>query len=607
MEEKAKKNAEWQAKPYHDINTPFSIDENGALAEYVINDPEKMPRLALGATIVISDKRKEELNSTDYSDFWYSGRIIGLKAVSPFNPERTSMLYQDDEEKDPSKPFDVINGPHTHQPMVIQVALTQEWILNENSEHVSSAIQRPPSGHSRLFFPNLKNISGDDSPTLKTILGVKENGLSLGMIGFGNKPYGWKNKETLIPYKWDIDHLDNKHMFVVGESGSGKTVLLKNLAYEIKNHSPKNRILLTDVQGDISQLLFWDFNNIIQRKGWQNNVDRPDIDNVRKVFGDFRLIVPMTKDRYAETDVSVLCTLAARKGVDVRRMSLRFQDLDSPRDVEYLFRTSSEQAALLFDDLVEGLRNNNEAASLSRLQTAIARLLARNTNNQITIPTSGVSYYRSTFEACRRALRSLEDYFDMDPHSLQQDVNPLDDFDFPGTTILYLDHLNQEERFMWEMQLVSWLYRNKKKIENSYVFFDEAHQIIPKSTSGGSSISSEVFARLRSNFEKLSREGRKFRLNLILSTQSPQDLHPIVQEQCPTRIVMKINPKNAAYAGLESGLAHIANSFSQGQFWIQSPFNGTPDWVRVHSIAPPLPHDSMENFRSAMRKKSLSK
>ncbi|HMQ78582.1 MAG TPA: ATP-binding protein [Ignavibacteria bacterium] len=589
------------AKPYHDINTPFSIDEKGALAEYIINDPEKMPQLALGASILIRDRIRED---NTQEDFWYAGRIIGLKAVSPFNPERTSMLYQEDEEMDPTKPLDEINGPHTHQPMVIQVALTREIRL-DNNIYLDSAIQRPPSAHSRLFFPNLEPKEGDNSPTLKTILQVKDQGLSLGMIGFGNKPYGWKDNK-FIEYKWDIEKLDNKHIFIVGESGSGKTVLLKNLAYQLRKLDSTNRIILTDVQGDISQLLMWDFVNKIPSRDWQPAVSTKDFENAKKLFGKFRLIVPKTKDDFDVDDVNALCKLALKRGVDVRRIGLRFQDLDSPKDAEYLYRTSSDQAALLLEDLAEGLKNSGEPPSLSRLQTAISRLLSRNTGNQITIPTSGGSYYRSTFEASRRALRSLEEFFDLDPDAQQEDQNPLDNFDFDGTTILYLDHLNQDERFMWEMQLVNWLYRNKKKMHNSYVFFDEAHQIIPSTKHTGIGSSAEVFNRLRSNFEKLAREGRKFRLNLILSTQNPQDLHTIVPEQCPTRIVMKINPKNAAHTFLDKELAYIANSFSQGQFWIQSPFNGTPDWVRVHSIAPPIPHESMETYRTKLMEKARS-
>ena len=584
------------AKPYHDINTPFSIDEKGAVAEYVINDPERMPQLALGATILIVDVHKDDPDGK-YEQFWYSGRIVGLKAVSPFNPERTSMLYQEDELIDPSQVLENVQGPHTHQPMVVQVALSHEWTAN-NGGHNSAAIQRPPSGHSRMFFPNLEFTPGDKAPTLKAILGVRDSGLTLGMIGFGNMPYGWKERK-FIPYKWDIESLDNKHMFIVGESGSGKTVLLKKLAYEIKKYSPSNRVIMTDVQGDISQLLCWDFVKKVPATDWRQPIPDTEYRKAKKTFGDFRLIVPRSKEEYPGSEVPALLKVALAKGVDARRASLRFQDLSSPKDAEYLYRTSSEQAAQLLEDLAEGIKANSEEPSLSRLQTAISRLLTRNTSNQITLPTNGVSYYRSTFEASRRALRSLEDYFDMDPAALQEEKNPLDDFDFDGTTILYLAHLNQDERFMWEMQLVNWLYRNKVKMHDTYVFFDEAHQIIP-SRSEAYGISGEVLTRLRSNFERLAREGRKFRLNLILSTQSPQDLHPIVQEQCPTRIVMKINQKSATLAGLDNALAVVANGFNQGQFWIQSPFNGTPDWVRVHSDVPPVPHDSMDKFRKAL-------
>ncbi|HYG50692.1 MAG TPA: ATP-binding protein [Flavobacteriales bacterium] len=591
------------AKPYHDLDSPFSIDKNGAIAEYVINDPEKMPELALGATILIRDRRKESLEST-HKDFWYAGRIIGLKAVSPFNPERTSMLYQDDESMDPSKPLENVNGPHTHQPMVIQVFLSKELTLLDNANKIyqESAIQRPPSGVSRLFFPKLQRQENDQSPLLRDILRVPEEGLELGMIGFGNKPYGLESR-NFLPYKWNINKLDNKHIFIVGESGSGKTVFLKNLAYQIKKADQNNRVILTDVQGDIAQLALWDLVDKVPAQGWQDEISSTDYENAKKTFGDIRLIVPITKDESDLDDVTALIELAQRKNVDVRKIGLRFQDLESPKDAEYLYRTSSDQVALLLEDIADGLQSNNEATSLARLQTAISRLLKNNpVGSQITLPTNGVPYYRSTFEAAKRALRSLEEYFDLDPLATQEDKNPLDDFDFPGTVIFYLDHLNQDERFMWEMQLVSWLYRKKKKMEKTYVFFDEAHQIIPDEKFTGTGKTKEIFSRLRANFEKLAREGRKFRLNLVLSTQSPQDLHPIVPEQCPTKIVMKINPKNADYVFLDKELALVASSFSQGQFWIQSPFNGTPDWIRVHSIAPPVPHEPMDNtYRTKLR------
>lgn len=595
----------YSARPYHDLHSPFSIDDRGAFAEYIIHDPNKMPSLALGATVVIRDKRES-------SDVWIAGRIVGLKAISPFNPQKQSLLYHSDETYNPTLPIDQLNGPHTHQPMIIRVELTREMVgQDDNSnEFISSAIQRPPSAGSRLIFPNVTAVDGDPSPSLEQILDIRQNGLELGMIGFGNIPY--ESNGDFLTYRWDIDNLDNKHVFIVGESGSGKTVLLKNLAYQIRKHDKQNRVILTDVQGDISQLLLWDMDNILeprltwQKKIYEKNKNVENSDSAREYLSPYQLVIPKIRTEDQDADIVALKKLANKHNVNVSEISLRLHDLNAPSDVEYLYRISSPQAAGLLDDIAEDLRNRGEKITIERLDLALNRLLTRNTGATITLTTNGLAYYRSTFEAARRALYNLKYYFDKDQDSLKAEQNPLDVFKAEGTTILYLDHLNLDERLMWEMQLVKWLYENKKDMSNTYVFFDEAHQIIPNSDKNSFG-SPGVFGRLRSNFEKLAREGRKFRINLILSTQNPKDLHEIVPEQCPTRIVMKINPKNAKYAYLDDGLEYIANSFGQGQFWIQSPFNGTADWVRVHSIAPPLPHEPMESFRKHLIDKSKEK
>lgn len=595
------------AKPYHDINSPFGVDEKGAFTEYIISDPNNMTNLALGATVLIKDRR-------DGEDIWVAGRIAGLKIISPFNPEKQSLLYYQDSKFNPSEPLDSLNGPHTHQPMIIKVELLREMTKSDSIPNYFnvSAIQRPPSAGSRLFFPEVTKKNWE-SPSLEQILSIREQGLELGMIGFANKPYETDNK--FLNYRWDIENLDNKHVFIVGESGSGKTVLLKNLAYQIRKYvrkdNRKDRVILTDVQGDISQLLFWDFKNQMGKENileptaaWQKKVPRETKEEAKAHLGPFQLVIPKIKKDEQDEDLVRLKRLAVNRGVIVKEISLRLQDLNNPSDVEYLFRITSEQAPGLLDDIAESIKNRGEKATIERLDAALSRILSNNQGTTITLPTSGLAYYRSTIEAARRALNNLKRYFDNDSDALKSNQNPLDVFEFQGTTILYLDHLNQDERLMWEMQLVKWLYDNKKEMSNTYVFFDEAHQIIPaKPNSFGSP---GVFERLRSNFEKLAREGRKFRINLILSTQNPKDLHEIVPEQCPTRIVMKINPKNAKYAFLDDGLEYIANSFGQGQFWIQSPFNGTPDWIRVHSVAPPLPHEPMESFRKNLELKANS-
>ncbi len=587
------------AKPYHDINTPFSVNNKGAYAEYIIHDPDNFPNLGLGATILIWD-----YDFVNNRDIWIAGNVIGLRAVSPFNPQRESMLYQkDDTFNEVYQQLEEVNGPHTHQPMIIEIGLSRVMTNSDedNTRFSISPVQKPPSAISRLFFPDVKASDEENRPpSLEEILNIRTEGIILGMIGFGNAPYEIDNQ--FLEYRWNIEKLDNKHTFIVGESGSGKTVFLKNLAYQIRKHGYKdsklneNRIIFTDVQGDISQLLLWDLDNILEPQlAWQERVEQESIEDAKKYFEKFQLVIPYIKDGLPG-DVQNLKDMAQRRGVKVEIISLRMEDLYSPSEVEFLFRTSSEQVPLLLEDISEGLINNNQERTILRYEQAINRLLNNNTNSQITMPTSGISYYRSTFEAARRALRSLRDYFDLDQDVLGKANKPLDVLKWQGSTVFFLDHLSQEEKFMWEMQLVKWLYENKKEISNTYVFFDEAHQIIPARPMGFGN--KEVFERLRSNFEKLAREGRKFRINLILSTQNPKDLHEIVPEQCPTKIVMKINPNNAKAATIDQHLANIASSFTQGQFWIQSPFNGTPDWVRVHSVAPPVPHEPMNTFRN---------
>ncbi|MBC6993571.1 type IV secretion system DNA-binding domain-containing protein [Neolewinella lacunae] len=572
------------ARPYADVSTPFTVDERGAFAEFIIQDPELMPDLALGGTVLVVDKNNA-------GPYYLAGQVVGLRSLTPFSPERENLLYIEPDKEDPSLLLEEITGPHTHQPMIIRIRLEREMRVDAfaDSGYVISAVQRPPSARSRMFFPDL--LPGvTDAPSLQQILEIKPSGLGLGNVGFGNKPY--ESNGNFLTYRWDVENLDNKHMFIVGESGSGKTVFLKNLAYELRRQDTENRIILTDVQGDIIQLLLPNIAEPLKARDWQKNVEYDSPKSIYETLGKFQLIIP-AKLKGSSPNVIALKELASRNGVQVREVGLRLQDLTSPSDVEYLFRSSSDQVAMLLDDEAEFIRNNNGVPTLAKLKGALNHALGLSRENQIASH-AGTSYYRSTFQAGLRALHSLREYFDFHQKSLNDSSNPMDFFDFDGTTILYLDELDHDERVMWEMQLVKWLYDNKKESWKAFVFFDEAHQIIPAKPSGSGSIG--TFERLRVNFERLAREGRKFGINLVLSTQNPKDLHPIVPEQCPTKIVMKINPKNASVVNMGDDLAMIANRFGHGQFWISSPFNGTPDWVRVHSWAPPLPHEPMTKF-----------
>lgn len=601
------------AKPYDDIKTPFTIDDKGAFAEYVIQHPDDLPEhLAIGASVIITDIKK---TSSGLVKYWVSGRIVGMKSISPFNPERENMLYQEEESENPFTILESLpGGPHNHQPMVLRIQLDQELESNETKDgYYISPIQRPPTALSRMFLPEMKS-DDDRNPTLLTILNIKDSGISLGCVGSGNIPLTNERNEFLN-YKLDVLDIENKHMFIVGESGSGKTVFLKNLAYEIRKFKGEkrnidNRVIMVDVQGDIVQLLLPQIDNIVlqPRLSWQKDYnlseERKAVDSadVQQNLGPFQLIIPKSSSGTLSKNLSSLKLLCKKFGIKVEEVSLRLQDLHQPSDVEYLFNVSSPQVAMLLDGLADWLKGQNRKVAIANLKALIQKGKSKVNNGSI-MSEFGVPFYESTYGAAERALKSLSRYFDYDTEAIKDNESPLQLLKERGTSIIYLADLNTEERIMWEMQIVKWLNdnndnlnfdTNNNQLGETYVFIDEAHQIIPAHPIGVAD--KETFDRLRSNFERLAREGRKFGINLILSTQSPKDLHEIVPEQCPNRVVMKINPRNAVYAFLDPELAIVASRFSYGQFWFQSPFNGTPNWIRIHSTATPIPHESVKKF-----------
>lgn len=554
----------------------FTLDENGALAEYFISGFLVPELVALGVIVLIQDERKN--SNGQFEEFWYVGRIIGLESSKP------------------------------NKGLLVKVSLQQEWSLNRDGTYTMGSIQIPPSGSSMLFFPKLTPTKEEDlAPSLQELLEIKEAGLSLGMVGFGNKPYGWEDN-TSIPYRWDVDKLDNRHLLISGDAKSGKTVFLKNLVYELKKHITDNRIILTDSKGDLAQLFFWDLLGEVSMNNWEKRKSSSEIKQefaeARKTLGKLRLIVPTTNSPDLEKNVSLLMLLASDiYGADIKRISLRFENLDLPSDVEHLFQTNSTQVAVLLDDVAEGLKSSGDEVSLYRLQSAISRLLSRNSSREIMLPTNGITYNRSVLESSKRVLTLLESYFGININLHQKEKKLLDYLDFSGTVIFYLNHLSADEKLMWKMQLLK-CFSNKNAKANTYLFFDEAHKILPKEKSSQKDTVKNLFTRLRTKFEKIARKENYYSPSLILSTQNAQELHSICQEYCATKVVMRTSVKNATHLGLPNDLAYVASNLNHGQFWLHSPYNGTRDWVRIHGITPPIPHVPMNKFWTMLREKN---
>ena len=574
------------AMNYSDMHNPSVVSGGGAFAEYILPTDNSMISTSIGTTVLIMDQR-------DGQQIWMAGSVIEMKSLSPFVADRDVMLYNRSGSDEASQVLRNLSGPHNEQRLIARVRILSELVKDRRGEFFQAPVQQPASNGSKMMLP-MMNGTDPNVPTMKDILGLKEKGILLGYIGAGNIPQ--EENGELLPYYLDIQDLDNKHMFIVGESGSGKTVLLKKLAYELrrlKNKTDNPRVIMTDVQGDLLHFMMPNIVKPITRQGWQEKVANPPVENALSDMGPFQILYPVSK--YSDPkQLAQIKTVVEANGHKLIEIGLRMQDVENVAEVEYLLRLASEQAISVIEDEMDALRQQDKLTKLDTLENQIKSILNREADDKQLSTSSGVKYYKSTFLAVLRGLKELRRYFDHHEDSLLKNDNPLHHLDFKGTSIFYLEHLDPEERIMWGMQLVKYLYESKREMGNSYIFIDEAHQLVPaKPPTAGKG---GTFPRLRDNFEKLAREGRKYGINLILGTQSPRDLHEIVPQQCPTRVVMKIDKGNARSAHIEDSEARIATRFGQGQMFLRSPFNGTTEWLRLHSESPPIPHESMTKF-----------
>ena len=252
------------AKNFSDLQNPSRISGAGAHSEFILEGASLKDGITLGATVLIKDFRDESVQ-------WLSGRITSVRSLSPFIADRDIMLYNRAGKDESSSLLDDLHGPHDEERIVVSVNIEMELSKQPSGQFMQQPVQRPVSNRSTMMIPRME---GDDSgePSWHDILGLRANGVVVGYIGAGNQPR--EEDGVFLPYLLDLANLDNKHMFVVGEAGLERRCQAKKLAMEFRGlevGGQKSRVIMTDVQGDLLQLLTGQMVETIPRTSWQAN------------------------------------------------------------------------------------------------------------------------------------------------------------------------------------------------------------------------------------------------------------------------------------------------------------------------------------------------
>lgn len=103
--------------------------------------------------------------------------------------------------------------------------------------------------------------------------------------------------------------------------------------------------------------------------------------------------------------------------------------------------------------------------------------------------------------------------------------------------------LNSVLAVEWERARSAWANAMAKNLDEdnrvpTFIVVDEAHNLIPKEPHGLASDS------LREQFRTIAAEGRKYGLFLILCTQRPDKIDPLILSECENKAIMKLGSKS---------------------------------------------------------------
>lgn len=106
-------------------------------------------------------------------------------------------------------------------------------------------------------------------------------------------------------------------------------------------------------------------------------------------------------------------------------------------------------------------------------------------------------------------------------------------------------------------------------IKNNLIVIDEAHELLPKKQRG-SDLSDDFFKFIEKRFTRIAKEGRKYGISLVISTQILSELNDEVKFNAQTRIFFKLSEKDLDSLNLDKDSIKLIDNLKKGYAVIYS-------------------------------------
>lgn len=380
------------------------------------------------------------------------------------------------------------------------------------------------------FAPHIRAPAYLPSQRIVNIMyGIPDEGPAYGAIMFGDDIIYDPKTGEVIAYRMRPELLF-EHELIIGTTGKGKTAKCKNDVYNFIN-TFNGSVVIIDTHNEYSM--------IAEDPVKDNDPMKPSQLDI-KIWRDLKLspqkvddvVVWIPKQSSLENNIeeSTLSDI-----VKVRFFTIRFAEIPESM-LQYYLPALSPQGYYVLPKLVKQFRSmhSSERQTLERFYWWLE-------NGKF--PKELVS--DATREAILRRLAAIlgEEIFDVEGVS---DISVEEILKPRRVNIIRVDTLKSAvAKKIITMHIISKIAQTKlsdynNETPSTMLLIDEAHNYFPRFVYDYNE--KEWVLRTVSWVERIAREGRKFRLRIEFSTQSPEDLNPRILKTVNTYTLFGLTP-----------------------------------------------------------------